>query len=152
MTGLDVRIVRLEPLRVVASHDFGKSPEEIAIGQLLKWMETQGIDPTKGRFFGFNNPSPSAGSPNYGYEQWLVLEGDDITVGEGLEIKDFPGGLYAVTASTLEDIGLTWKKLARWCEESRYELAHHQWLEEALTSLTLPPKDIRFNLYAPIAE
>ena len=60
MSDFEVRIVRLEPLRVASAYGFGASPEEQAWQKLLAWAESQGLmtgDPLP-RFFGFNNPDP----------------------------------------------------------------------------------------------
>ena len=51
------------------------------------------MDRGKHRLFGFNNPDPSAGSPNYGYEVWIVVDRDEMTPEDGVEIKAIPGGL-----------------------------------------------------------
>ena len=74
-TKLDVRIVQLEPLRVASALGFGPSPEAIAWEKILGWARQNGLPDAAStgatgkpapRFFGFNNPSPSPGSPNYG--------------------------------------------------------------------------------------
>jgi hypothetical protein len=48
------------------------------------------------RTFGFNNPDPSPGSPNYGYEIWLGV-GPDVEESPPIEIKQVVLGKYAVT-------------------------------------------------------
>ena len=101
------------------------------------------------RSFGFNNPNPSAGSPKYGYEIWILPEGD-LPEDDQTEIVEFPGGLYAVgPCNNLETIGADWQKLVAWRDTSEYQQANHQWLEEVLD----PPVEIaelRFLLYLPI--
>ena len=155
MSDLEVRIVQLDSMRVAYALGFGPSPEEIAWGKILAFGKARGLleDLDQVRFFGFNNPNPSPGSPNYGYEQWM-------TVGEGIEaegevkIRDFPGGLYAVTRiKDLNQIGRVWKELAVWQEDSKYKRGNHQWLEELLSPLDLTHiEDLIFDLYLPIAE
>jgi len=75
MDELAVRIVNLEPMRVASFHGFGPSPEHLAIQKLADWAAPRGylVDRKQHRIFGFNNPNPSHGSPNYGYELWLVV-------------------------------------------------------------------------------
>ncbi len=160
MSKLDVRIVRLEPSRVVAAYAFGSSPEMHAWESLLAWAKAKGLlnAPTLPRFFGFNNPVPDPGSPNYGYEQWMTVAPDvtaDVTANGEVQAKEFSGGLYAVTRCRLSEIRETWKRLTEWNEEGPYRLAHHQWLEECLT----PPvpvlgteRDLVYDLYLPIAK
>jgi DNA gyrase inhibitor GyrI len=154
MEELSVRIVRLAPMRVASAYGFGPSPEGIAWQNLLDWAKAGGlldVAPAP-RFFGFNNPSPSAGSPNYGYEQWMTV-GPDVAGGAGVELKDFAGGLYAVTrCENLLTITDTWHRLATWCEGSPYVMGQHQWLEESYTPDVARLEDYVFDLYLPIAE
>jgi DNA gyrase inhibitor GyrI len=153
MSDLDVRIVTLDPMRVASAYGFGEQPEIKAWTKLLDWAESQRIeDLSKHRFFGFNNPNPSPGSPNYGYEQWMTI-GAEVQPAEGIEIKDFPGGLYAVTrCEGLQHITDIWKQLVVWREDSKYKEAHHQWLEECFTPKAERWEDYVFDLYAPITE
>lgn len=153
MSEIEVRIVTLEPMRVASAYGFGEQPEYLAWEKLLNWAESQGIeDLSQHRFFGFNNPSPSPGSPNYGYEQWMTV-GAEVQSEEGIEIKDFPGGLYAVTrCEGLQHITDIWKQLVVWREDSKYKEAHHQWLEECFTPKAEKLEDYVFDLYAPISE
>jgi DNA gyrase inhibitor GyrI len=152
MSDLDVRIVNLEPMRVASAYGFGEQPEYIAWQKLLNWARSQGFNLQEQRFFGFNNPNPSPGSPNYGYEQWMTV-GPEAEAAEGIEIKEFSGGLYAVTrCEGLQHITEIWMQLAVWREDSPYQEAHHQWLEECFTPEAEQLEDYVFDLYAPIAE
>jgi DNA gyrase inhibitor GyrI len=151
MSSLEVDIVRLDPMRVAYTHGFGESPEPIAWDQLVAWMEEKGFKFEDHLFFGFNNPDPSPGSPNYGYEQWMTVDAAVLPEGE-VKVKDFAGGLYAVTRCKLPEIGAVWKRLAVWREDSPYQCAHHQWLEKAITPPSTPFEDMVLDLYLPIAE
>jgi DNA gyrase inhibitor GyrI len=153
MSELEVRIVTLEPMTVASAHGFGEQPEEQAWTKILNWISSQGFeDLSQHRFFGFNNPNPSPGSPNYGYEQWILV-GPEVEGNDDIEIKEFPGGFYAVTRSEgLLNITENWQKLAIWREDSKYKEAHHQWLEECFTPLAESLEDFVFDLYAPIVE
>jgi DNA gyrase inhibitor GyrI len=157
MSELDVRIVKLEPMRVASATGFGSSPEELAWQKILSWAEEQGLlqERDKRRFFGFNNPNPSAGSPNYGYEQWITVE-PETQAGDGVKIMDFPGGLFAVTRCNLTNIGEKWEALVKWCAGSRYTISHKQCLEEALTppfeGIPQEMEQIILDLYLPVVE
>jgi DNA gyrase inhibitor GyrI len=156
MSGLEVRIVRLAPLRVASVHAFSASPEHDAWEKLMAWAKPKGLleDLETHRIFGFNNPNPSPGSPNYGYEFWIVV-GPEVAPDGEAKIKEFAGGLYAVTrCKGVENIGETWKQLATWCEESKYRMASHQWLEEHLGPVGTPQAEAELvlDLYCPIAE
>jgi DNA gyrase inhibitor GyrI len=154
MSELDVRIVEMEPMRVASAHGFGESPEEEAWKRILAFAESKGLDPRDARFFGFNNPSPSPGSPNYGYEQWMAVGADIAGEGE-IVIKEIPARTYAVLrCEGLHVIGKRWQQLVTWFEDSAYRKPphYHQCLEELLTAPDVPPDDFSFDLYLPIVE
>ncbi len=149
---LDVRIVTLEPLHVASALGFGTEPEMKAHATLLHWVRAQGLldAPAAPRFFGFNNPSPSAGSPEYGYELWVTVA-PGVKAEPPVEIKDFPGGRYAVTrCKGVENIVETWKRLGAWAEKSPYPRGRHQWLEEHVSFIDVPPEEFVLDLYIPI--
>lgn len=164
MTELGVRIEKLEPMRVASVWSFGESPELEAWEKLVAWARPRGLldNPEEHPIFGFNNPSPSAGSPNYGYELWIVVGPDTEPEGE-TRILSFDGGLYAVTRCEVargqyEAIGATWKRLVTWREDSKYKSGAHQWLEK---SVVIPQwgaaqnsagVEFVLDLYLPIAE
>ncbi len=161
MSELEVKIVRLEPMRVVSTHGFGAGPEGIAWEKLRAFMDAQGMlgEIGRHRYFGFNNPSPSPASPNYGYEQWITV-GEGVRVEGDAQVKEFGGGLYAVARCDLTNIESQWKRLVAWREESPYKMGRHQWLEESVTpERTLNMSEGEFNpaehildLYLPISE
>ena len=154
MSELQVKVIKLEPMRVVSFHGFGQEPENIAFQKLRDWAEPKGLldDPHKRRVFGFNNPDPSPGSPNYGYEVWMEID-SEVKVEEGLTIKDFDGGLYGVArVFGVEHIGSRWGELVAWLESSKYKGAHHQWLEQHATGKEMLPEELTLDLYIPIAE
>jgi DNA gyrase inhibitor GyrI len=156
MAYTDVRIVTLPPMRVASSLGYGATPEMFAWEKILAWAERHGAltDPAA-RWFGFNNPSPSAGSPNYGYEQWVTVGPDAQPEGD-VEIKEFGGGLYAVSRCTLEHIFESWQALVAWRERNGYRASHHQWLEESInpprTGAAVGANEAVMDLYLPIAE
>jgi DNA gyrase inhibitor GyrI len=154
MNKLDVKIVKLEPMRVICFNGFGEGPEDVALGKVFAWAKAHG---KKGRIFGYNNPNPTPGSPNYGYDTWMVVDESVEPEGEG-RIIDFPGGLYAVARCEVtkpwEDIPGTWQKLVRWRENSRYREASHQWLEEHIAPESEPGgnNSMTLDLFLPIKE
>jgi len=161
----NVQFIKLPAFRAASAIGFGEQPETEAWRKIFAWMKTQGLldDIKSRRFFGFNNPNPSPGSPNYGYEQWVTIpegpraEGDVKTI-------DFPGGYFAVTECELLNIGEKWGELVNWQAGSKYRMAQNQCLEECLTPKILldAPEDqpfdlenvgkIRMRLYLPILE
>ena len=96
MSELDVKIVKLEPMCVASFHGFGNEPEMIAWEKMSNWAKAKGMKDGSFRIFGFNNPDPTPGSPNYGYEFWITV-GEDVESDGEAEVKAFPGGLYAVS-------------------------------------------------------
>ena len=156
MSELKVWIERLEPMRVASVHGFDESPERHAWEKLRAWAKPKGLldDLEQHRIFGFNNPDPSPGSPNYGYEFWIVVDPDVGPEGE-VTIKEFSGGLYAVTrCKGVGNITETWHQLGTWCENSKYKPACHQWLEAHIGPVDTPQDEdkLLLELYCPIAE
>ena len=151
----DVRIVELEPTRVVAALGFGQVPEEQAWELINGYLAEQGIEPSGShRFFGFNNPDPTPGSPNYGYEQWVTVA-DDAMASPPLETKQFAGGQYAALHFRgLEKIGEAWNQLVAWVEEEGYNIAtgEHNCLEELKTPLETPQDEWEFTLYLGVSR
>jgi DNA gyrase inhibitor GyrI len=152
MDKLEVRIVKLEPMMVASAYGFGAGPEGEAWSKILAFAEPRGYLEGPHRFFGFNNPSPSPGSPNYGYEQWITV-GPEVEPAGDIRIEHFGGGLYAVARfRDVSRIGEVWQRLALWREESPYRKGTHQWLEELLVDPGLPVEEYEFDLYLPIVE
>jgi DNA gyrase inhibitor GyrI len=155
MSQINVRIVKLEPIRVASAYGFGPSPEMLAHKSMVGFLTEQGLLDGYGtiyRHFGFNNPSPSLGSPNYGYEIWVNVP-DDIQPAGDIRIQHFGGGLYAVTRfKNLEKITPTWEALVHWRERSPYQPATHQWLENLINPLEPDPSKYIFELYLPVAQ
>lgn len=158
MENQDIRLIRLPAMRVASFYAFGASPETESWEKLVTWAKAHscwGESPTI-RIFGFNNPDPSAGSPNYGYEFWLTIN-PEISLENGTSIKEFPGGLYGVlrcevTKDSWENIPASWRKLVSWLESSHYKHGNHQWLEEHLTRLESNDSGFVLDLFIPISE
>jgi DNA gyrase inhibitor GyrI len=158
MSEFEVRIVQLPPLRVASVLGFGGQPELQSWEKLVAWAKPKGFldRPEQHRIFGFNHPDPSPGSPNYGYEYWMVVGSEAQPEGE-ITIKEFLGGLYAVARCEIlgdpyQAIPATWQKLVEWREASQYRSATHQWLEEHLETTKMQEGEFTLDLYLPIAE
>ena len=154
MSDLEVRIVQLEPMRVASALGFGTSPEPEAWSKILAFAAAKGIDTEEARFFGFNNPNPSPGSPNYGYEQWITV-GPEVEAEGEITIKEIPARRYAVAhCEGLSTIGEVWRQLVLWFEDSAYRKPSHwcECLEELLTPPGTPYEEYVFDLYLPIAD
>ena len=151
----DVRIVNLPAMRIASALGYGTEPENQAAGMIVEFAKKIGLTPGDSRYrtFGFNNPNPSPGSPNYGYELWLVV-GPDVQAEPPITIKDVPTSKYAVTRFTgLSNIGTVWRELVTWFEDSPYTRPPN-WctcLEEIINPAETDPEKWVFNLYLPIA-
>jgi AraC family transcriptional regulator len=152
---MEVRVVRLEPLRVAYFRAVSEDPEDEAWRKLVAWAEPNGLtDRTAHRLFGFDNPNPSRAGRVYGYEMWITV-GPEVTLEWGIASKQFRGGLYAVAPCAISgphpDIHGTWMRLRAWAAASPYRRASHQWLEEHVTRTGEPWELARLDLYYPIA-
>ncbi len=140
---LNVRIVKLEPMRVASVRAISKTPERDAWAQMRAWAEPKGLleNIEQHPVFGFNSPDPSPGNKEYGYEFWIRVGPKEMPEGN-IKIKEFKGGLYAVTTCKLkeeleseffrkEGYLESWKKISDWVKSSKYNFGQHQCLEKA---------------------
>ncbi len=152
---LDVRVVRLHPMRVASVRVVSESPEAEAFGKLRAWAEPKGLlaDTEHHPVYGFNNPSPTHNAKEYGYEFWIKVDSDTASEGE-IAVRDFVGGLYAVTSCKLADdpkgsVMEVWQQLLAWVHESPY-----QWREthelEGLRDPNAEGQNLVLDLYLPI--
>ncbi|HEX5943392.1 MAG TPA: GyrI-like domain-containing protein [Anaerolineales bacterium] len=157
MDDLNVRIVNLPPMRVACVNGFGEGPEGMAFDKMKTWAEANNLIGRQYRLFGYNNPNPSPGSPNYGYDVWITVD-ESVQADEEARIIEFPGGLYAVTRIGVkepgDDIPSTWQKLVKWMESSKYRHGRHQWLEEHIGPLEEMGGELPFtlDLFLPVTE
>ena len=155
MDELDVQIVNLPPMRVISAYGYGSEPENVAGKKMADFLKLKGLLAEYGSsipHYGFNNPSPSHGSPNYGYEIWAKVP-EEISPEGDLKVVNFEGGLYAVTRfKNLENISKVWGELVRWRETSDYREGSHQWLEHLLNPLVNDPSKFIFELFLPIKK
>jgi DNA gyrase inhibitor GyrI len=137
MENTEVTFVTLPALHVISAWAYSTSPENEAWEKLKTFAEPLGLlQPAKKPIiFGFNNPCPSMGSPNYGYEFCLVIDPSVKATGD-LKVKEMPGGLYArmefdPTGTDFSvSIPAAWERLNAWVAASSYQQGQHQWLEE----------------------
>lgn len=155
-----VEVVNLEPMRVAYYRAVGTGPEDEAFKVMNEWAAKEGLMGRPGtRFFGFNNPNPSPGSPVYGYEVWVTVPGD-VRGGGDVRVKDVPGGLYAVgTTAPLfhgHEIPIAWQEVGAWMRANKRAMGQHQWLEEHLNleeqGATGFDGGLKMKLYCPLAE
>ena len=163
MKEFEVKIERLKPMRVASARAISETPESDAWEKMRAWAEPKGLleDLKKHPVYGFNNPNPSPGRKEYGYEFWIRVEPDVEPEGE-IKIEEFEGGLYAVTTCKLKDeleseffqkegYLESWKKLVDWVDSSKYQQGKHQCLEKAHDP-NASAEELILDLYCPIEE
>ena len=151
-----VEIVELPAMRVASALGFGKEPENQASTMIHEFAKKARIelDFNKIRMYGFNNPNPSPGSPNYGYEFWLPID-ESVEAIDPIQIKQFAGGMFATTRFTgLSNIGRVWGELVAWVENSPYAFGSGfcQCLEKNDTPFEQDPEKWTFDLYLSVSE
>lgn len=163
MKKFDVRIVKLEPMTVATVRAISTTPEHDAWEKMYSWAEPKGLleDIERHPVFGFNNPDPSPGRKEYGYEFWIRVD-PDVQPRADVEIKRFEGGLFAVTTCRLkeeleseffrkEGYLESWKNIVDWVKSSKYKLGKHQCLEKAHQP-GASEEELILDLYCPIEE
>ena len=153
MSELDVRIVRLDPMRVASVRAISDEPEHEAWLKLQEWAEPRGLldDLEKHPVFGFNNPNPSPDRKEYGYEFFLELK-PSFEAEEGIQIEKLPGGQCAVLACKgVEHLPDSWTRLYGWVTDSGRKVADHG-LEECLNPGEQDVSRLEFDLWLPVEE
>jgi len=163
MKEVEVKIVRLEPMRVASVRAISETPERDAWEKMRGWAEPRGLlgDTGKHPVFGFNNPDPSPGQRQYGYEFWIQVDQETEPEGE-VKMKKFEGGLYAVTTCKLkeeleseffQERGYleSWQRIVEWVKSSKYKYGKHQCLEKAHDP-GATEDELILDLYCPIEE
>lgn len=148
-----VRIIELKPMKVAACRAESPSPESDAWVILAAWMEERRLQHlSTTRVFGYNNPGPTQGNPVYGYEMWAAVpEGTEAS--GPVTIKNFSGGLYAVTTAYLYEIPQRWRQLSDWLNENKqWAYGPHQCLEETISPWGTPDSDLQLDLLMPIVK
>lgn len=152
-----VDIVEFPEILAATTIGFGENPEGIAWDRMLAWANEAGLrnDGQPHRLFGSDTSTPSASSPNYGYQVWFTLP-ESVETPPEIEICRIPAGLYAVTrldvTSPWDDIPAGWKKLMAWVETSPYQMDRRQCYEESFWTEQPDYYNFRLDLYLPIAQ
>ena len=138
---------------VASVHAFGEAPEQEAWRRLRLWAVPRALfsDFNRHPVFGFNNPNPSPGSKEYGYELWIRVDGPEE--GESaVTFREFEGGLFAVTTCKLRgdpDIAASWRRLWEWAQRGPYRWRRAQELEKVLDP-NAAEDEMVLELYLPV--
>ncbi len=163
----DIRIIELPPMKVASVRVISKSPENDAWAKMREWAEPLGFfdDLEQHPVFGFNNPNPSPGKKEYGYEFWIRVEPDfeaDASMNkQGISLKNFEGGLYAVTTCRLlEEMQSdhfkkhnqlpSWKRLMDWLTSSKDYKKDKRLGLERQHDPHASIEDLRLDIHMPI--
>lgn len=119
----NVRIVNLPKMLLACIRAESATPENDCWTVMNKLIVENSLHEKYGfRHFGFNNPSPQAGSLVYGYEMWVVIP-ENLKVPEPFYRKEFPGGLFASVTTQMTEIGEQWAQLSEWVKNNeKFEL------------------------------
>lgn len=162
MKEMVVRLERLETTRAAHAHVLSGAPEEDAGKKIREWARRKGLhdEGLGARLFG-RNTYPTEKPEPHGYEYFLTVGPDEKPEGD-IDIKELPGGLYAVLRfKNLGRIGEAWGKLWKWIEESEYEhvgvrKSEHGWVngyEEHLNwRENKPQSEWIFDLWVQLRE
>ena len=156
MTDLTVEMRDLDEMVVVSGSGFGVEPEPLAWNLIFEFAALHGLEVGSGehRFFGFNNPGPSPGNPDYGYEQWMTID-PGVGVEAPLTRKEIPRSRYVATRFVgLQNITDTWREFLKWFDDRGLERSagDEPCLEELRNPAANSPELWEFDLYLPISE
>lgn len=151
-------------MKVASVRAESASPEQDAWEKLRAWAEPEGLldDSERHPIYGFNNPDPTPDRAEYGYELWIRVDPNAEPRGE-IELKDAPGGLYAVSRCRLgEEIASeffrkhgyleSWKNLYGWVKGNETLIfANRQWLEKVVNP-GASEGELQLDLHCPVEE
>ncbi len=135
----EVRIETVSPLHVACYRAVSQTPEDDVLRLMQDWIVRRKLPPSA-RSFGFDvEVTPEQQQAGLrGYELWKSVP-DDAQPADGVTIRDFGGGLYAVVTirGAFDDpfrwIPAGWQALYNWVQVStEYRPAGHQMLEEVV--------------------
>jgi DNA gyrase inhibitor GyrI len=148
----NIRIVELDPMRVATVRVISENPENDAWEKLSAWANPLGLfaDFGKHPVFGFNNPNPSPRQKEYGYEFWIRVDSQIESEGD-IEVKEFQGGLFAMTSCKISEMGDVYRNLWKWVNssESRYAWREDHELEKPRNPLATG-NEMEFDIYMPV--
>ena len=158
---MEVRLERLETMRAAHVHAFSETPEEDAWKKLTSWAKPRGLleEGVRTRVFG-RNTYPTDKPEPHGYEFFLTV-GPDVKPEGDIDIREIPGGLYAVLRfKDLDNMKDAWLHLWNWINESEYDhigwrKGDHGWcngFEGRLNPLERSPRDWIFDLWVQLKE
>jgi AraC-like DNA-binding protein/DNA gyrase inhibitor GyrI len=152
----------LPRMRVASYWVLSESPEEDGYKVIMAWAKKNKLlKPDNGaRIFGFDYPSYFA--QKRGYEWWVTVPGHyQFNKNDSVKEKYVPEGMYALISIAYKKndfndfIGKLFEakgRFAKWCRESEYGFAFHQYLEESVITDDNENNIRRSNLYFPICR
>jgi DNA gyrase inhibitor GyrI len=154
MEKMDVKIVKLAPMKVASFQASGSSPEFEALERLYEWAKSKGLlkNMSENPIFGFDCQLIVEKRKSPGYEVWIKIP-PDIPPEPSIKIKEFGGGLFLTTTCRTEGnhtkaVRASWIKLSKWARENGYDMGNQQLLER-FYSFPLS-NDFTIDLYQPI--
>lgn len=151
---LEVRIIRLVPMKVISSTHEGCSPIDERMLEFVSWAKSNGIkfNPGMRTSFMFENKKKK------GYELIAAIPDDLIETGI-YDVKIFEGGLFAVTSAYVEEIFDKYNLLINWINESEHfelDTFNGEFKQEPMGEM-ITPEDIsqkfqieQQDIYVPI--
>lgn len=149
----DIAIETLNRMWMACYRMVSPTPEEDGSKYIDEWVAKQNVKGSV-RKFGFDTEvtQDQHRVGLRGYEVWRTIP-LDVQPSEGVTIREFEGGLYAVMtiykpfSDPFTWIPAGWKELHEWVINSdSYRGANHQWLEELITRENVDD----LKLYHPI--
>lgn len=117
----EVDLQELPPMRVICARVISANPEDEVIKLVHEWLKDHGLSAEGKRSFGFDTPvsRAEADSGLRGYEFGVEIP-DSVLADEGLKVRTYGGGMYAVMRifNAFEEpftaIPAGWQKLSEW--------------------------------------
>ena len=150
-----IKVVEIPQTKVVSFYALSMHPEEEAYKQAEEYGKPRGLydNPLYYQVYGFDNPVRRHKDDTHGREVWIAVP-DDYDTGEGVTVKSFEGGLYAmVSIKGFIEMDAAWGYLIKWVKNSEeYESGKHQHLERHVDPSNGDDNTMQLELLIPIAR
>jgi len=141
-TAVNVSIESLPPMRMASYRSISSYPEMDGAKFMNQWIAQQSLSaPTRDFGFDIDVTAEQRNAGLRGYEFWRPVP-ESVQPSNGVTIKEFEGGLYAVMIlekafiDPFASIPPGWKALHEWViTHVSYRGGNHQWLEEKISHL-----------------
>ena len=155
------KIIDMPASRIAYVRAFGETGRETAINTIRAFSAENNLI---GQYFGFNITQDASGEV-HGFEAWVILDSEDVSPTDNVNIKNFNGGRFAVYPAWFNpDFSRHgWESIQRWARSGNYQIGINAEMQELLFDdegvqigynfyVSIEPRDDLRNILIGIAD